>query len=535
MNKQKIHCVIVDRNAEMTAFLDAAVRSIKRPLQLHSAVTLPQMVGLLKDLKPHILFCPYIRNEHSNRKFIEVLQKYSLDTVLVWLHDDQWQGLTHWLLGVEFCILPTNDIDYFRNYVDFLIRYASIKSDFRQCKKLLHISEVRCHWLVDYSWEPIAYIAKGMHLYANYAYLSLLGFNSVKHAQTIALEKIIDEEEQAAFSTLSNLAMTVNEPSNRLLTTLVTLDGQALRADVRFIPAVLKGRRCIQLHVRPVEQVKTNLSPVLLSGKTPWDQLPNQTTTKLESLVNLPKNTSATSTLDASPEVHLPIAGIKAHFNLLTKLKPNLPDLYLAEPIFQSGGGLKADYLTLTNKLSTSLGRFRLDYWNIAQALARLKQARHKGENIVCFVSLGEAVFTNETLLIQLINFLIKQKDYTPYLVLGLATPFCIRYMQFITRLLKLLKQTQVQIALDQLVLDNNATKLISAVKPSYIRLETDTLAKIRKQAKSAQQFQIWLKQLDNNTQLIVSEVNDTKALRFLKHAGIAYLSGSVTELQAVS
>lgn len=137
--------------------------------------------------------------------------------------------------------------------------------------------------------EPIAYIAKGMHLYANYAYLSLLGFNSVKHAQTIALEKIIDEEEQAAFSTLSNLAMTVNEPSNRLLTTLVTLDGQALRADVRFIPAVLKGRRCIQLHVRPVEQVKTNSSSVLLSGKTPWDQLPNQTTTKLESLVNLPK------------------------------------------------------------------------------------------------------------------------------------------------------------------------------------------------------------------------------------------------------
>ncbi len=45
----------------------------------------------------------------------------------------------------------------------------------------------------------------------------------------------------------------------------------------------------------------------------------------------------------------------------------------------------------------------------------------------------------------------------------------------------------------------------------------------------------LWLKQLDNNTQLIVSEVNDTKALRFLKHAGIAYLSGSVTELQAVS
>lgn len=158
--------LFVDRNAEMTAFLDAAVRSIKRPLQLHSAVTLPQMVGLLKDLKPHILFYPYIRNEHSNRKFIEVLQKYSLDTVLVWLHDDQWQGLTHWLLGVEFCILPTNDIDYFRNYVDFLIRYASIKSDFRQCKKLLHISEVRCHWLVDYSWVPIAYIAKGMHLYA---------------------------------------------------------------------------------------------------------------------------------------------------------------------------------------------------------------------------------------------------------------------------------------------------------------------------------------------------------------------------------
>jgi hypothetical protein len=374
-----------------------------------------------------------------------------------------------------------------------------------------------------------------MHLYANYAYLSLLGFKSVKHAQSVALEQIIDEEEQAAFSTLSSLAMMVNEPSNRLLTTLISLDGQALRADVRFIPAVLKGRRCIQLHVRPVEQVKTSLSPVLLSGKTPWDQLPKQSATKLESLVNTPKSTSVTNALDISPEVHLPIAGIKAYFNLLTKLKPNLPDLYLAEPVFQSGGGVKADYLTLTNKLSTSLGRFRLDYWNIAQALAKLKQAKNKSDNMLCFVALGEAIFTNETLLIQLINFLIKQKDYTSYLILGLATPSCIRYMQFIPRLLKLLKQTQIQIALDNLALDSNTTKIINMVKPNYIRLQADTLEKIRKQAKSAQQFQMWLKQLDSDTHLIVSEVNDNKALRFLKHAGAAYLSGSVIELQAVS
>jgi EAL domain-containing protein (putative c-di-GMP-specific phosphodiesterase class I) len=536
MNKQKIHCVIIDRNAEMTAFLDAALRSIKRPVQLHAAVTLPQMVSLLKDLKPHILFCPYIRDEHSSRKLIDVLQKYSLDTLLVWLTEDQWQGLTHWLLGVEFCILPTNDIDYFRNYIDFLIRYATIKSNFRQCKKLLHISEIRCHWLVDYSWEPIAYIAKGMHLYANYAYLSLLGFNSVKHAQSVALEQIIDEEEQAIFTTLSSLAMMVNEPSNRLLTTLITLDGQKLRADIRFIPAVLKGRRCIQLHVRPVEQGKTPLSPVLLSGKTPWDQLPKPTTSQLEPLTTTSiRSTIAPSKSESASEVHLPIVGMKAHFNQLIKLKASMPDLYLAEPIFQSGGGVTADYGTLTNKLSTSLGRFRLDYWNIAQALAKLKQTRVKGDSIVCFVALGEAIFTNETLLIQLINFLIKQKDDTPYLILGLASTYCARYTQFIPRLLKLLRQTQVQVALNQLELDNNALKLIDIVKPDFIFLEPNTLEKIRKQAKNAQQFQLWLKQLDTNTQLIVSEVNDIKALRFLKHAGVTYLNGNIKALQAVS
>lgn len=158
MNKQKIHCVIVDRNAEMTAFLDAAVR-LNDLCNYIPLLPLPQMVGLLKDLKPHILFCPYIRNEHSNRKFIEVLQKHSLDTVLVWLHDDQWQGLTHWLLGVEFCILPTNDIDYFRNYVDFLIRYASIKSDFRQCKSVAAYIRSTLS-LVDYSWSRLLILRK---------------------------------------------------------------------------------------------------------------------------------------------------------------------------------------------------------------------------------------------------------------------------------------------------------------------------------------------------------------------------------------
>ncbi len=124
----------------------------------------------------------------------------------------------------------------------FCCAIPAIKQDFRDCKHLLGVAELRCHWLVDYSWEAIAYISQGMHLYANNAYVTLFGFESMAEVRSMPVSHLVDTPERKTFEAMSKAADVGSKPSNRLLTTLRTLDGERMRAEIRFIPAVLKGQ-----------------------------------------------------------------------------------------------------------------------------------------------------------------------------------------------------------------------------------------------------------------------------------------------------
>ena len=136
MKKQKIQCIVIDRDVEVTASLDAALRRSDVLLDLKQVASLAQLIPVLQELQPHLLFCPHEKSAPS-LELLETLQRYSPDTLLVWISRDEWQGLTTWLMGVESCILPLNDVDYFGQYIDFLLRYSTIKQDFRNCKHLL--------------------------------------------------------------------------------------------------------------------------------------------------------------------------------------------------------------------------------------------------------------------------------------------------------------------------------------------------------------------------------------------------------------
>lgn len=514
MRKQKIHCVVIDRDVEATASLDAALRSSDVLLELKQVASTQQLIPVLQELRPHLLFCPRETGVATNAmELLETLQHYSPDTLLIWISRDDWQGLTTWLNGVESCTLPLNDLEYFGQYIDFLLRYSAIKHDFRHCKHLLGVAELRCHWLVDYSWEAIAYISQGMHLYANNAYVTLFGFEGLAEVRSMPVAQLVDPAERKTFEAMGKAADVGSKPSNRLLITLRTLDGERLRAEIRFIPAVLKGKRCTQLHVRPLER---NVG----KGVPLWKDNPWETSEERIQQAPAPRASPATRTPlarqqgQAAPSVPpQPIAGMTMAFHKLQALQDRLPAVYVAEPEFQQKANRKLGYSALVQQLGSSDSRFRLDYWNLGQVVLKLSSQGHEKPGYLVFVSVGGSILNNESQLKRVIDLLNAAPAVTPRIVVALPYQDCIAHLGQLGKVITLLRGVGARFAIDGLPAKTQILKFVQVVKPVMVRLLPDAVTVA--QAKDSSGLQQLVQQLaDSRCKVIIPGTADRSALQ---------------------
>ncbi|MEZ5452281.1 MAG: EAL domain-containing protein [Thiothrix sp.] len=529
MRKQKIQCVVFDQDVEVTASLDAALRSSSVLLDLKQVASWQQLVPVLQELRPHLLFCP--RQGGESMELLESLQRYSPDTLLVWVSRHEWQGLTTWLMGVESCTLPLNDVDYFGQYIDFLLHYSGVKHDFRQCKNLLGVAELRCHWLVDYSWEAIAYISQGMHLYANNAYITLLGFESSAEVRSMPVPQLVDASERKTFEAMCKLADTSSKPSNRLLMTLRTLDGEHMRAEIRLIPAVLKGRRCTQLHVHPIERRVGKGAP-LWKKDNPWGEAAERIQTAAE-----PRSPSALTAASRSsspgrmpPTVQMPLpGGMKMRLHKLHRLRENQPTLYIAEPEFQQPGGKKLGYAALLEQLGKGAGRFRLDFWSLGQVIRKLSSRGNEKPGYLVFVSVGGAILNNESQLKQLIGLLNVSPAAASRVVIALRYEDCLAHVGQLAKVIKLLRAVRVRLAIDHLPDEAQALKFVRAVKPVLVRLKPGIAAVVIRKAETSRIKRVIYQLADSGCGVIVSDVRDKGTLQVVYSTAAAYAQGNAT------
>jgi hypothetical protein len=405
-------------------------------------------------------------------------------------------------MGVESCILPLNDVDYLGQYIDFLLRYSTIKQDFRNCKHLLGVAELRCHWLVDYSWEAIAYISQGMHLYANNAYVTLFGFEGMAEVRSMPVAQLAEAAERKAFESMSKAADVGNKPSNRLLITLRTLDGERMRAEVRFIPAVLKGKRCTQLHVRPLE--RNMLKGVSLRKQdNPWEAAE----LRLQAATSVPP--------PPQPEP-VAISGMKMTFHKLQRLREQLPTVYVAEPEFRQKSQT-LDYAALLKQLVTPASRFRLDYWNLGQVVLKLSAQDSEKPSYLVFVSVGGAILNNETDLKRMIELLNAAPAAAKRIVLALQYRDCMEQLKSFSKVVMLCKGVGVRLAIDGVPDDAQALRFLQAVKPVLVRI--DPL--------KTQRLPAFIAQLvEHNLKVIVPDVQDKAALKAAYATAAAYAQG---------
>ena len=254
MNQQELHCLVirgqVGRYPALVQTLGKFSENININLIDNDAMKVKQAL-LDKTLSLVFLFH---ESGLSVEALAELMRKNASEAILVSLNDNKPQtalSSKSGYRGVQVCNLhytPSGSISNLA--LKFLAQYAFLKSEFRNCKSLLRVSEQRCHWLVDSSSEAVAYIMDDLHLYANNAYLKLFSHGSLHGLKLTAVSDLILEDEKDVFFDFVRQHENRKVKTSALIVTVHPLKGDNFRASIRLIPTVFSGTRCYQLWVR---------------------------------------------------------------------------------------------------------------------------------------------------------------------------------------------------------------------------------------------------------------------------------------------
>ncbi len=276
MKQKELHCLVIrghtGRYPALVQALSRFSNNIKINLIDNDAVTVKKA---LLNKKLGLIFL-FQESGLAMNVLADILQKNGSESILVSLDDSKPQSalsVKTGYTGVQVCNLHYRPSGAIVNLaLKFLLQYAFLKTEFRNCKSLLRVSEQRCHWLVNSSSEAVAYIVNDLHLYANHAYIDLLS-DSLHSLKITAVSDLICEDEREVFFDFVRQYETRSVKASALIVTLHPQKGEDFRASVRLIPTVFSGTRCYQLWIRKLGVKRLSIG--CSKGKSAFDASPS--------------------------------------------------------------------------------------------------------------------------------------------------------------------------------------------------------------------------------------------------------------------
>ena len=366
-------------------------------------------------------------------------------------------------------------------YLQYLIQYVQLKSEFRKCKNLLGVSEKRCRWLVDSSKEAIAYTSRNMHLYANTAYLGLFGIDSVEKLQTIPVQELISDDEYDLYKDF------VKQHSRRIDQSLILSmkkDNSAIfRASIHTVPSVYNRTKCLQLWVHPlnrklpenqgVDESKKDSLDVVSSNKSiasnPFDVLKKPLDNQQLKKPNKVSSSSILREIIKRKEATLSAQKIRSmkapRSNTKETMDHHLVSLKVA--IAQRKG---IEDL-LFHSVDASSKESQMIFWDKVKLTRLIQTLQKKNIKSHLLVRLSEGAIKNKAFMLWLIP-VIKQFGVNSSKIVFLIP--CLpdnpeRVLSF--RLIKQLKLYDCKIALDEFKVSTEHFTALKYIKPDYVRL----------------------------------------------------------------
>lgn len=128
----------------------------------------------------------------------------------------------------------------------------------KKAEASLRESEKRCSLLLESSRDPIAYLADGMHVYANQAYMQLFGYEDFDELSMIGILDLVTDTQQAELKTFLR-DYQKGQGADSLNLSFAREDNRTFEASLKLSHAEYDGETCLQLvlhqtHVNPEVQ-----------------------------------------------------------------------------------------------------------------------------------------------------------------------------------------------------------------------------------------------------------------------------------------
>ena len=120
----------------------------------------------------------------------------------------------------------------------------------RELEQALQEADRRCETLLNSSKDAIAYIADGMHVYANESYLELFGYHDWDDFEGMPILDLVAAQDQERFKEFLREYARGKEPHQTLELTLQPEEGEPFQAELEFSPASIEGEPCTQVVIR---------------------------------------------------------------------------------------------------------------------------------------------------------------------------------------------------------------------------------------------------------------------------------------------
>ncbi len=398
----------------------------------------------------------------------------------------------------------------------YLVETIQVKRVLRRCKRLLGVSEKKCQWLVDASNEPIAFISRDLHLYANTAYLGLFDIDSVHAVPAIPVKDLIVDDEHDIFDGFINNQILRQKLNRSLVLSFRKTNGKIFRANVHAIPSVFKGNKCLQLWVNPLNKYEFNQMKDDKGTSSRDDNLAIEQTNK-GSVLEKRKVTPASilrgiikrkeATISAQKLVEMnpnETRHKKIMFNHIVSLKV---------PVAQREG---IDDLLFSSR-GINQQENRQIFWDKVK-LTRLLQTlmRKKTLNMNLFVRLSEESLANKSFLAWLLPGLRRIGDKASHLTFLLPSECSQNQAKSFMDVVDTLRVLDCQIALDNFSASERSLWLLKYAKPSYVRLSLPWVKQIEGNSVRELALASFIRQLEAKNIKVIAPCGFSKDMRKL-------------------
>ena len=508
MEKMDLQCLFIGQKTKLYTDLVKALNTLDMSAQAKLvSIKKDHVVLALKRLKGASLVFISDDVAFSLEELSDLVWRFSPDAIVVLLTEESEEKAVTMLSkpfdATQFTRLRFRQGDQnSQSYLLCLVQTAQLKSEFRICKRLLGVSEKRCQWLVESSQEPIAYITRNLHIYANSSYHDLFHINSTSELRSITVKDVVEADEYVLFNKFIDSQLKNHDMNRSIVISMKKNNGRVFRANIHIIPSVYKGSKCLQLWVGVVDKfpdVMINESEAksilkdsstsskfisLSKGEKQENDLPNPFSV-------LEKKPAAEQQGDRPDPSTIVLEIIKRKEALLlaqkltiikdeTKVREHhYLKLSVAEP--QRKGINNLLFEPITNGVAVKKNIF----WSKVKFTRLFQVLSSKSElDITLLIKVSTESILDKEFREWLLLEIAKYKNKVAHLVFVMSSQLSSSQIQELLQFAKVLRAYHCKIAVDEFSASNKSLMALKHLKPDYVCLSSKWIKKIKDDSK---------------------------------------------------